>query len=145
MREEDLIRKLQSIEALFAGATTSAEKAAAGLAKERILARLKEVEKRDPPVEYKFTNHSMWSRRLLIALLRRYGIRPYRYSRQRYTTVMARVSASFVEETLWPEFVELDRLLEEHLDEVTDRIIRESIYEGSEDLEVRPSHQALTG
>jgi hypothetical protein len=58
---------------------------------------------------------------------------------------MARVSASFVEETLWPEFVELDRLLAEHLDEVTDRIIRESIYEGSEDLEVRPSHQALTG
>ncbi len=128
MNEDDLIRKLASIEALFAGASTQGERLAAGQARERILARLKEHEQRDPPVEYKFTLHDMWSRRLLVALMRRYGIRPYRRRRQRHTTVMAKVSVSFVNETLWPEFVELDKALQNHLDEVTDRVIRQGIY-----------------
>ncbi len=128
MRENDLIRKLQSIEALFAGARTDGERMAAGQARERILTRLKEFEQRDPPIEYKFTFSNMWSRRLFTALLRRYGIRPYRYRRQRYTTVMARVSVSFVEDTLWPEFQELSEALHAHLDEITDRVIRESIH-----------------
>jgi hypothetical protein len=128
MSEEDLVRKLLSIEALFAGATTDGERAAAGLAKDRILARLKEYEQRDPPIEYKFTMSSMWSKKLFVALLRRYGIRPYRYRRQRYTTVMAKVSVSFVKESLWPEFVELNKALEGHLEEVTERVIREGIH-----------------
>ncbi len=141
MHEEDLVRKLLSIEALFAGATTDGERAAAGLAKDRILARLKELEKRDPPVEYKFTMRSMWSKKLFVALLRRYGIRPYRYQRQRYTTVMAKVSISFVEDTLWPEFVELDKALQSHLDEVTDRVIREGIHaeQAEPEIEQAPS------
>ena len=137
MNEDDLIRKLSSIEALFAGAKTPGERVAADLAKERILARLKEFEQRDPPVEYRFTMSSMWSKRLFVALLRRYGIRPYRYRRQRHTTVMARVSVSFVEDTLWPEFVELDKALYAHLDEITDRVIRESIFAGDAEPEIR--------
>ena len=80
----------------------------------------------------------MWSQRLFVALLRRYGIRPYRYRRQRYTTVMARVSVSFVEETLWPEFVELDKALHAHLDEVTNRVIRDGIHAEEAEAEVRP-------
>ena len=137
MNEDDLIRKLARIEALFAGAKTRGESVAANLAKERILARLKEYEQRDPPIEYKFTLSSMWSKRLLVALLRRYGIRPYRYRRQRHTTVMAKVSVSFVEDTLWPEFVELDKALHAHLDEITNRVIRESIYAGDAEPEIR--------
>ena len=133
MREDDLIRKLQSIEALFAGARTDGERIAAGRARERIIARLKEFEQRDPPIEYKFTFSNMWSRRLFSALLRRYGIRPYRYRRQRYTTVMAKVSVSFVEDTLWPEFVELSDALHAHLDEITDRVIREGIHNEQSD------------
>ena len=129
MREDDLIRKLRSIEALFAGARTDGERIAAGRARERIIARLKEFEQRDPPIEYKFTFSNMWSRKLFSALLRRYGIRPYRYRRQRHTTVMAKVSVSFVEDTLWPEFVELSDALHAHLDEITDRVIRESIHD----------------
>lgn len=137
MNEDDLIRKLSSIEALFAGAKTSGEKVAANLAKERILARLKEFEQRDPPIEYKFTLSSMWSKKLLVALLRRYDIRPYRYKRQRHTTVMAKISVSFVEDTLWPQFVELDKALHAHLDEVTNRVIRESIFAGDGEPELR--------
>ncbi len=137
MNEDDLVRKLASIEALFAGAKTPGERVAAHLAKDRILARLKEFEKRDPPIEYRFTLSSMWAKRLFVALLKRYGIRPYRYKRQRHTTVMARVSVSFVEDTLWPEFVELDKALHAHLDEITNRVIRESIFAGDAEPEVR--------
>ena len=110
--EEDLLRKLESIEALFAGAKTDGEREAAGRARERIRQRLLEFEERDPPVEYRFSVSNPWSQRLLCALLRRYGVRPYRYPRQRQTTVMARISESFVETTLWPEFVELDTVLQ---------------------------------
>ncbi len=137
MNEDDLIRKLSSIEALFGGAKTPGEKVAANLAKERILDRLKEYEQRDPPIEYRFTMSSMWSKRLLVALLKRYGIRPYRYRRQRHTTVMAKVSVSFVEDTLWPEFVELNKALHAHLDEITNRVIRESIFAGDAEPEIR--------
>jgi hypothetical protein len=135
--EQKLIQKLQYIEALFAGATTKGERTAASNAKDRILKKIKELEKENPPVEYKFTLGNMWSRKLFVALLRRYGIRPYRYYRQRYTTVMARVSSKFVDETLWPEFEELDKILEEYVDEITDRIIAESINADSSDVEVK--------
>ncbi len=137
MNEDDLIRKLLGIEALFAGAKTEGERMAANLAKKRILDRLREFERRDPPIEYRFTFSSMWAKRLFVALLRRYDIRPYRYHRQRYTTVMAKVSASFVEDTLWPEFEELNKALQAHLDEVTNRVIRESIYAGDTEAEIR--------
>lgn len=145
MTEDDLVRKLQSIEALFSGAATPGERAAAGLARERILARLEEFERRDPPIEYKFTMSSLWSKKLFLALLRRYGIQPYRYSRQRRTTVMARVSRSFVDDTLWPEFEELSKALHAHLDEITNRVIRESIYAEDAEAEIRQEPKELEG
>ena len=73
--------------------------------------QIKETQEIDPPVEYKFTMSDMWSRKLFVALLRRYDIKPFRYYRQRYTTVMANVSKTFVDETLWPEFQELNKTL----------------------------------
>jgi hypothetical protein len=77
----------------------------------------------DPAIEYRFTLADMWSRRLFVALLRRYGLRPYRYDRQRYTTVMARVPKRFVDETLWPEYTELNSVLRTYLDETIERVI----------------------
>ena len=77
----------------------------------KIREKIKQYEEADPPIEYKFTLNNTWSRMLFVALLRRYEIRPYRYYRQRHNTVMARVSKGFVNKTLWPEFVELDREL----------------------------------
>jgi hypothetical protein len=47
--EPRLIEKLQRIEALFAGATTPGERVAAGLARDRILTRLREPQRFDPP------------------------------------------------------------------------------------------------
>jgi uncharacterized surface anchored protein len=78
----------------------------------------------------------MWSRKAFVALLRRYGIRPYRYSGQRYTTVMARVSKSFVDTTLWPEFREISETLRSYLSDVTDRVVRQVIHQDSSEAEV---------
>ena len=136
MDEARLIDKLRLIEALFAGATTEGEKVAAERARDRILERLKLWEKEDPPVEYRFSMADMWSRKVFVALLRRYGIRPYRYSGQRYTTVMARVSKRFVDETLWPEFQEISETLRSYLSDVTDRVVQQVIHQDSSEAEV---------
>ena len=134
--EHQLIKKLQSIEKLHAGATTAGERMAAANALERIRQRLAEIAQVDPPVEYQFSMADMWSRKLFAALLRRYGIQPYRYQRQRYTTVMAKVPKKFLDETLWPEFEELNVTLREYLDEVTNRVISEGVYSDSSEAEV---------
>ncbi len=136
MDEARLIDKLRLIEALFSGATTEGEKVAAERARDRILERLKLWEKEDPPVEYRFSMADMWSRKVFLALLRRYGIRPYRYSGQRYTTVMARVSKRFVDETLWPEFQEISESLRSYLSDVTDRVVQQVIHQDSSEAEV---------
>lgn len=135
--EKKLIEKLRRIEALFAGATTQGEKGAAFNAIGKIQKRLLNVQKQDPPVEYKFTLSSGWSKKLFIALLRRYGLEPYRYYRQRHTTVMVKVSVSFVDETLWPEFQELDKTLNSYLESITNRVISECIHNDSSEIVVR--------
>lgn len=136
MREQDLLDKLAKIERLYAGATTPGEKEAAADAIARIQRRIGETAKVERPIEYKFTLVDGWSRKLFIALLRRYGLKPYRRARQRRNTVMVRVPRPFVDETLWPEFLELSEVLQTYLDEVTERVIAQAIYqdEGDEDV-----------
>jgi hypothetical protein len=136
MREQDLLDKLSKIERLYAGAATPGEKEAAADAIARIKRRLGEVAKVDRPIEYKFTLSDGWSKKLFTALLRRYALRPYRYARQRRNTVMVRVPRSFVNETLWPEFLELSGVLQTYLDEVTERVISGAIHanEGEEEV-----------
>ena len=146
MTEEKLLEKLRAIEALFAGAATAGEKNAAGHARQRILDRLESWERRDPPIEYKFTLQDAWGRKVFLALLRRYGIEPYRYPRQRHTTVMARVSNGFVKDTLWPEFIEISNTLRAHLSDVTDRVISSVIHQDSSepDLVEKPKQLSAT-
>lgn len=138
MDAEQLIEKLLCVERLFAGAATDGEREAAANAAERIRGRLAELERNDEPQEFKFCLQHVWSRRLLLALLRRYGIRPYRYSGQRRTTVMVRASRRFIEETLWPEFREFDQMLHTYLSEMTEQVIREALDADSSEAEVRP-------
>ena len=136
MNESILIEKLMKVEALFAGAATPGERLSADLARQRILMRLKELLPKDPPIEYKFTFTDIWSRKIFVALLRRYDLRPYRYHRQRYTTVMVQVPKSFVDETLWPEFLKIDSELQEYLRDVTQRVVTQVLHEDSSDAEV---------
>ena len=131
---ERLLEKLRKIEALFAGATTPGEKTAAGLAHGRITDRLAETPEPEPLVEYRFSLENAWSRKLFAALLRRHGITPYRYYRQRYTTVMARVTRSFVDNVLWPEYLEMNEAMREALDGLAEQIIQESVWKDTSDV-----------
>lgn len=132
---ERLIEKLKLIEALYSGATTPGERSAAENARVRIKNKIEQYRGADPPVEYKFTLQNMWSRRLFVALLRRYDVKPYRYYRQRHTTVMAKVSKSFVDKTLWPQFLELDNELTTHIDDTAERVINEAVFSDSSEAE----------
>ena len=75
-----------------------------------------------------FSLPDQWSRRLFLALCRRYGLKPYRLYRQRLTTVMLRVPRGFVDQVLWPEFQELNKALTQYLNEVTIRVIRDEVH-----------------
>jgi hypothetical protein len=143
MELNELLETLRRIEALHARTDVPGERQAAASALEVMRARLARLVLQDPPIEYKFTMSDDWSRRLFTALLRRYGIPPYRYRGQRYTTVMARVSKSFVDQTLWPEFQELSEVLDKYLSDVTDRVIRQAIYEDNSEAEERPQPAAI--
>ncbi|MDB5401652.1 MAG: hypothetical protein JWQ55_3670 [Rhodopila sp.] len=135
--ESQLREKLRKIEALFAGAGTTGERLAAEAALDRVRARLATLERDDPAVEMQFSMPDQWSRRLFLALSRRYGLRPFRYRRQRLTTVMVRVPRGFVDQVLWPEFQELNKALAQYLNEVTLRVIREEVHgDASEAAEV---------
>jgi len=136
MKESDLLEKLRKIERLYAGAATAGEKEAAAEAMNRIRNRLGDVAKVDKPIEFKFTLLDGWAKKLFVALLRRYELKPYRYSRQRRNTVMVRVPRSFVNETLWPEFLELSAVLKNYLEDVTNRVIANVIHEDTGDEEV---------
>lgn len=136
MTSEDTLReKLRKIEALYAGAATPGEKAAAGAAAERIRRQFETASKTERPEELKFSIPDPWSRQLFIALCRRYGVRPFRYRRMHRQTVMIRAPASFVHHILWPEFEELSDALTRHLLDITERIIREEVHSATGDAE----------
>ena len=141
--ETRLIEKLRLIEAMFAGAKTPGEKDAADRARQRILERLKAAERVDPPIVFKFTMSDMWSRKVFVALLRRYGIKPYRFRGQRYTTVMAKAPKKFVHETLWPEFQDISETLHGYLSEVTERVVSQVICQDSSEADVLEEPQQL--
>ena len=132
---DGLQERLRKIEALMAGAGTPGERDAADAALERVKTRLAEQARRDPLIELQFAMPDAWSRQLFVALCRRYGLRPYRYPRQKRTTVMLRVPRGFNDTVLWPEFLELDRALGAHLQSVTTHIIHDAIYADTSEVE----------
>ncbi len=133
--EGELRDKLRKIEALFAGAGTAGEKAAAGAAAERIRARLQHTERQEPPIEVRFSLSDPWSRQLFIALCRRYGLRPYSYPRMKRQSIVVKVPKSFMDAVLWPEFVEINAALTSYLADVTDKVIREEVFQETADAD----------
>ena len=142
--EDRLIEKLRKIELLFARSPFPGEQAAAENAADRIRHRIRQLEKAERAVEFRFSLPDAWSKALFIALLRRYNLSPYRYRGQRRTTVMVRVTASIVNEVLWPEFQELNGTLRAHLDSVTSNIIKRAIHANDGDVEERTEQTANT-
>jgi hypothetical protein len=129
MTPEQILRdKLRKIEALFAGAATDGERAAAGAAAERIRERLERTSGRETPQKMRFSSPDVWSRQLFIALCRRYGLHPFRLRRMHRQTIVIDAPRSFVEEVLWPEFQELSAALAAYLSEITEKVIREEVH-----------------
>ena len=125
--EQELREKLRKIAALFEGATSAGEREAAEAALNRVRSALATAEKTEHSIEMSFRLPDPWKRRAFLALCRRYGLRPYRYPRQRYSTILVRSPRSFINQTLWPEYLEISRALDEYLREATERIIREEV------------------
>ena len=140
MSDDQQIReKLRKIKALFAGASSEGERKAAQAAIDRLNERInagdssKQV---DPPVEFRFSLTNAWSLRLFLALCRSKGYRPYRHPRMRRTSVCVMIGAQAVKTGLWPEYLEMNRVLTEHLGELADQIIGDCINPDRSDAEV---------
>jgi hypothetical protein len=137
--EGTLLEKLRKIEALHAGTKIDGEREAARRAAERIRARLAELRNRERDEVLVYSLPDPWKRKLFLALCRRYGVMPYREYGRRYSTVLVRAPKTFQRQTLWPEFLALSEELHAHLEELTDRVIREAIDEDvSEAAEAGP-------
>lgn len=117
-----LIEKIQKIEALIDGAKTDGERQAATLAKQRVLEKIAR-ESASQPREYTITTRSRWNKKLLVALCAKHQLRTYRYSKQRYTTVVVRVNKPYMEDVLWPEFQKYSKILEDLTDEIMEDLI----------------------
>lgn len=126
--EGTLLEKLRKIEALHAGTSVDGEREAARRAAERIRARLAELRQREVDEVRVYSLPDRWTRQLFLALCRRYGLQPYRERGRRYSTILLRAPGTFQDGTLWPEFRALSAELETHLNEITERVIREAIH-----------------
>lgn len=133
--EVQLREKLQKVEALYFGASTTGERDAAEAAALRLKEKLAEIRRRDPPVEIQFSMPDPWAVRLFVALCRRYGIRPYRYARQRRTTIMVRAPRAFFDAVVWRQFSDIHTDLSMHFEETTDRLIRQAVHSDTTDAE----------
>ncbi len=129
--DERLRERLSKLEALFARAGTAGEQAAAGAAIERLRGRV--GPRTDPEVELKFTLPDAWSVRLFVAVCRKHGVRPYRYARQRRTTVMVRVQERAFDRLVWAEFSDLQNALELYFEETVDHLITEAMHSDGDD------------
>ena len=101
MKEPDLVMRLRQVEARLAPPDRSGDGPGPD-PRARILQRLDAIAVTDPPMEHHFSVRDPAERRLLTALLRRYGLTPYRYPRQGPRDVMVRMPLSFESELLYP-------------------------------------------
>lgn len=126
----DLAERLAKLEALFAGGATEGERVAAGAALERLQARLAEEARttREVEVELQYSLPDAWALRLFIALCRKAGVQPYRYARQRRTTVVVRAQPSVFECTVLAEFHRLHAALTETFEGIVEHLIADVLH-----------------
>jgi hypothetical protein len=133
--EDDIRDMLAKLEALFARGATAGERAAAGAARDRLQGRLGlEAEGReDPETELQYSLPDVWSVRIFVALCPKHGVQPYRYPRQRRTTVMVRVRQLSFERTVGTEFGTLHRELTAYFNETVDHLIADAMKSDGDD------------
>ena len=123
--DEELRTKLARVEALFRRAGSPGERAAAGAAMDRLQGRLgaSGAKPAEPEVELQFSLPDAWSVSLFVAVCRKHGVRPYRYRRQRRTSVVVRARERDFNRVVWPEYSRLQNELESYFEDVTDHLI----------------------
>lgn len=126
----DIVARLAKLEMLFARGASEGERAAAGAAIERLRARLAEEARtaREAEIEVQYSLPDLWSLKLFLALCRKAGVRPYRYPRQRRTTVAVRVQRSVFERTVMAEFDALQAELTVAFTDVVDHLIADVMH-----------------
>ena len=127
----NLLDKLQKIQSLIDRASSEGERQAAELAKQRLHGRLHEQVK-EHTIEYTVSSQSLWEKKLFSAVCQKNGFQPYRYSRQKHTTTMVRVSKPVMDNVLWPQHTKYMALLREVVDGITLDLI-EKIYAGDKE------------
>lgn len=125
VNDEQLRAKLAKVEALFRRAGSPGERAAAGAAIERLQGRLGASDSKhpEPEVELQFSLPDTWSVSLFVAVCRKHGVRPYRYRRQRRTSVVVHTVERHFNRVVWPEYSRLQTELESYFEDVTDHLI----------------------
>jgi hypothetical protein len=138
LTEVQIREKLVKIKALFDGAGSPGERQAAQAAMDRLQQRMEgfPTPPTDPPLEYRFSFHNQWSARLFLALCRSKGFRPYRHPRMRRTSLCLQISKRAVDHDLWPEYVEMNKVLTDYMNQLADHIIAECINSDSSDVAV---------
>jgi len=133
---QDILERIKKVEALIVWAKSEWEKNAAEAAKKRILEKYPEIDNANKKVEFTISTSGSWHKKLFHALCRKYWIKPYRYYRQKYTTVMIMVNENFLNEVLWVEYEKYVKILEELVWGITDDIINQ-IHEEKEETIIR--------
>ncbi|MEK7432467.1 MAG: hypothetical protein AABZ74_04985 [Cyanobacteriota bacterium] len=129
-----LLDKIKKIESLISEASTAGEKNAAISAKERILEKFPELDPNNKIKEYTLYTPDAWHKKLLVAICRKYEVKPYRYHRQKYTTVTVKTNDNFMNKILWVEYTEYSKLLEELVSEITNDLINKIHKEEEEEI-----------
>jgi hypothetical protein len=114
----DITDKIRKIEALIVGAKSDGERQAAEFAKQRLQEKITAQ-----PMEYTVRLHSRWEKKLFVAICSKYGLRTYRYMRQKYTTAMVRVAKPFMDLVLWPEYNKYASILHKLTEEISTDLI----------------------
>ena len=133
--DSDLRARLAKLEALFRRAGTEGERAAAEAALSRIQDRLgKDADA--TALEMKFSFPDKWAVRLFVAVCRKHGVRPYRYPRQRRTTVMVRAPRLRFDGEIWAEFSALHAELNIYFGATVDHLIHSAMKSDGDDSEL---------
>jgi hypothetical protein len=121
---QSIYDKIKKIEALINGTNVEGERQAAIAAKQRLEAQVPAMPMQHvDAIEYTLSSTDRWHKQLILALCGKYDLKPYRYHRQKYTTVMVRCNETFMDTVFWPEYKVYARHLEALVDEITDDLI----------------------
>jgi hypothetical protein len=126
MTRDELLARIRKVEALYHDSDFAGERQAALGALGRLQAQLEAAPA--PLVEYQFSLPDPWKRQLFCALARPHGLRPYRRKRQRRATVMLRIAKTQLDRVLWPQYLEVSKLLHDYLNDITRDVITRAIH-----------------